>query len=198
VELRDAIRRRRMWRTFESWPVDAETVERILAHGQRAPSAGYAQGFAFLVLQGPDEVQRFWEAMSGGDDTWPGPGVRAAPLVIVPMGSKKAYLDRYAEEDKGWADRDESRWPTPYWLIDPAFASMLILLTAVDEGLGALFFGFYPPTLPAFREAFGVPEEWEPIGGIAIGHRAPTDPVKSSAQTRPRKPLGEIVHRGRW
>src|SRR5207244_2772727 len=144
---------------------------------------------------------RFWNATSGGDAAWPGKGVLAAPVIVVPMGSKKAYLDRYAEEDKGWTDRDEARWPTPYWLLDPAFAAMLMLLTVVDEGLeglGGLFFGLYPPTVGGFREAFGVPEEWDPIGAIAIGHRAPVDPVKSSAQTRARKPLEEIVHRGRW
>jgi nitroreductase len=198
MELREVIRRRRMWRTFENRAVDSGVVRRILEHGQRAPSAGFAQGFAFLVLEGAEETDRFWEATSGGDAAWPGEGVRMAPVLIVPLGSKKAYLDRYAEDDKGWSDRNEARWPTPYWLIDPAFGSMLMLLTAVDEGLGGLFFGLYPPTLGRFREAFGIPQEWEPIGAIAIGHRAPIDPVKSSAQTRARKPLEEIVHRGRW
>jgi hypothetical protein len=32
-----------------------------------------------------------------------------APLVIVPMASKDAYLSRYAEPDKGWTDLDEAR-----------------------------------------------------------------------------------------
>jgi nitroreductase len=186
-----------MWRTYQDRAVDPAVLQRILEYGQRAPSAGFTQGFAFLVLEGSDQTRRFWDATSGGGAAGPGEGVRAAPVIVVPLGSKKAYLDRYAEEDKGW-DRDEARWPTPYWLIDPAFASMLMLLSAIDEGLGALFFGLYPPTLSAFREAFGVPEEWEPIGAIAIGHRAPTDPIRSSADTRARKPLSELVHRGRW
>jgi len=198
MELKDVIRRRRMWRTYQDDPIDPEVLRRILEQGQRAPSAGYTQGFAFLVLDGPEETARFWEATAGGDPAWTGRGLRAAPVIVVPFGSKKAYLDRYAEEDKGWADRDESRWPTPYWLIDPAFASMLMLLSAVDEGLGALFFGLHPPTLPAFKEAFGVPGEWEPIGAIAIGHRAPRDPVRSSADSRLRKALDEVIHRGRW
>jgi nitroreductase len=187
-----------MWRTFEDRPIDPSVLDRILSYGQRAPSAGFTQGFAFLVLQGPDQTARFWRVTSGGDHAWPGEGLRTAPVIVVPFGSKEAYLDRYAEEDKGWADRDEARWPTPYWLIDPAFASMLMLLGAVDEGLGALFFGFYPPTLSAFKGAFGVPAEWEPIGAIALGHRAPADPVRSSADTRPRKPLNDFLHRGRW
>jgi nitroreductase len=73
-----------------------------------------------------------------------------------------------------------------------------MLLTAVDEGLGALFFGLFPPTLHEFKSAFGIPDEWDPIGVIALGHAAPKDPVRSSAHTRSRKPLQEIVHRGAW
>jgi nitroreductase len=188
-----------MVRTFLDGSVQPEVVHRILDHGRRGPSAGYAQGFAFLVFDGPEETGRFWGAASaGGDHEWILESVRRAPVVIVPLASKQAYLDRYAEEDKGWTDQDEARWPTPFWLVDAAFASMLMLLTAVDEGLGALFFGLYPPAIPSFKVAFGVPEEWEPIGAIAVGHPAPVDPVRSSRDTRRRKSLQEVVHRGRW
>jgi nitroreductase len=196
MEFGSVVRRRRMVRTFLDRPVDSDALQRILERGQRAPSAGYTQGFEFLVLEGPEQTGRFWEATSGDQPVLE--GVWAAHVLIVPLASKKAYFDRYAEEDKGWADRDESRWPMPFWYIDAAFASMLILLSAVDEGLGALFFGLFPPTLGAFKSAFGIPEEWEPIGAIAVGHPAPEDPVSSSAHTRPRKPLNDIVHRGRW
>jgi nitroreductase len=191
------VRRRKMVRTFLDQAVDAEILQRILERGQRAPSAGYTQGIEFLVLEGPAQTARFWEVVST-DEGGPGRGVRSAPVLVVPLASKQAYLDRYAEEDKGWTDRDESRWPMPYWYIDAAFASMLILLAAVDEGLGALFFGLFPPSLPAFKAAFGIPDEWEPIGVIALGHAAPKDPVTSSAHSRPRKSLDDILHRGEW
>ncbi len=93
-------------------------------------------------------------------------GMRRAPLIVVPHSNKSAYLDRYAEPDKGWTDRDEARWPVPYWDIDTGFAALLMLLTAVDEGLGACFFGIPPERTRAYREAFGVPEEFTPIGAI--------------------------------
>jgi carbon monoxide dehydrogenase subunit G len=32
--------------------------------------------------------------------------------------------------DKGWTDRDEARWPVPFWQIDTGMAALLILLTA--------------------------------------------------------------------
>jgi nitroreductase len=198
VEFRDVLGRRKMVRTFEDGPVDSQVIDRILWAGQRAPSAGYTQGFEFLVLQGPEEVQRFWDIVGGGDPEWPGEGTRRAPMIVVPLGSKAAYLERYAESDKGWTDRDESRWSAPYWTIDTAFAAMVILLAAVDEGLGGLFFGLYPPSMTAFRAAYGIPDEWEPIGAIAVGHPARIDPVRSSRDTRPRRGLEEIVHRGHW
>ena len=197
MEFRDVVRRRKMVRTFQDTPIDQAVLARILEHARRAPSAGYTQGFAFLVVEGPEDRKRFWDVVGGEDPEWPNDGVRVAPVIVVAFGSKQAYLERYAERDKGWTDRDESRWSAPYWHIDAAFASMLMLLTAVDEGLGALFFGLFPPTVPAFKAAYGVPEEWDPIGAMAFGHPAP-DPVRSSRDTRPKKPFDEVVHRGRW
>ena len=94
--------------------------------------------------------------------------MRRAPLLIVPMSNKDAYLDRYAEPDKGWTDRDESRWPVPYWDVDAGMAALLMLLTAVDEGLGACFFGVPPERVDAFRAAFGVPDD-VPAGRLRVG-----------------------------
>src|SRR6185437_5214725 len=96
--------------------------------------------------------------------------IKKAPLVIVPLSCKEIYLDRYAREDKGWTDRDDAHWPVPYWDIDTGFMAMLMLLAAVDEGLGALFFGIFPELMDRFRERFGVPGQYVPIGAVAIGH----------------------------
>jgi nitroreductase len=197
VEFQDVVRRRKMVRTFQDRPVDPEAVERILRTANRAPSAGFTQGISFLVLQG-EEVQGFWDAAFQGEepDRW-APGLMNAPLVIVPLASKQAYLDRYAEPDKGWTDMDEARWSAPYWYVDGAFASMLILLAAVDEGLGALFFGIFPPkNVPALLRGFGVPTEFEPIGAIAVGH--PGEDLVASSAGRGRKPLEDVIHRGSW
>ena len=123
--------------------------------------------------------------------------VQAAPLVIVPLSCKRVYLDRYARADKGWTDRDESRWPVPFWHIDTGMATLLILQTVVDEGLGALYFGIAPEAVAPFRAAFGVPDDHEPIGAVAIGHPAP-DAVVGSSSTVARRPAEEVVHRGGW
>ena len=105
-----------------------------------------------------------------------------APLVIVPLACKDVYLDRYARPDKGWTDRDEARWPVPYWYIDTGFTALLILLAVVDEGLGAVFFGIPPENVADFRAHSACPEQWTPIGAIAIGH---PDPAVRSRRARP-------------
>ena len=197
MELGEAIRRRRMVRNFEDRPVPPEALERILDHARRAPSAGHTQGFVFLVLEGTEQTGRFWDCTFPADRRvgfrWP--GLFRAPVLVLPCASKEAYLDRYAEPDKGWTDRDEARWPVPYWEIDCAFATMAMLLTAVDEGLGALFFGIFDG-LPELRAAFGIPAEWHPIGAVALGWPAPDEP--SPSLRRGRRPPEDVVHRGRW
>ena len=188
-----------MVRSYTDEPVDPAVVDRALANATRAPSAGFSQGWGFLVLDQPDDVRRFWAATTDPDQTpdrWL-QGMSKAPVVVIPCSSKAAYLDRYAEPDKGWADRDETRWPVPYWDIDTGMASLLILQTVVDEGLGACFFGIPPARLGAVRDAFGIPDRFSPIGAVTIGHPA-TGGAKGSPSTRTRKPVDDVVHRGRW
>jgi nitroreductase len=199
MDFQDVVRKRRMVRNYAERPVDSSSVERMLTNALHAPSAGFSQGWAFLVLDEPADLDRFWSATSedaGLPDAWKG-GMRTAPLLIVPLSSKTAYLDRYAEPDKGWTDRDPHRWPVPYWHIDTGMASLLILQTAVDEGLGACFFGIPRGRVEAFRGEFGVPDAYTPIGAITVGHRTDNVGAKGSA-ARGRKPAEEVVHHGRW
>jgi len=187
-----------MVRNYTDEPVEPDVVERILSHAVRAPSAGFSQGWEFLLLDQPDAVAAFWRATTPPDQQ-PGnwlEGMRRAPVVVVPLANKTAYLDRYAEPDKGWTDRDEARWPVPYWLIDTGMAALLILLGAVDEGLGACFFGIPPDRMAAFQEEFGVPDGYTPIGAITLGHRAPDR--RSPSLARGRRSTDEVVHRGSW
>jgi nitroreductase len=199
MEFRDVVLRRRMVRNYDpDRPVPAPVRERILEHALHAPSAGFTQGWAFLVLEEPADRDRFWAAATpgtGGRSRWLA-SMRTAPLIIVPHSNKRDYIDRYAEPDKGWTDRDETRWPVPYWHIDTGFASLLMLLTAVDEGLGACFFGIPAERIASYKAAFGVPDEYTPIGAISVGYRAPDHRSRSLA--RGRKPVTEVVHRGRW
>ena len=146
MELLDVVSRRRMVRRFDpERDVPFDTVRSLVALAQRAPSAGHTQGWDVLALTEAQDRARFWEVSTDapGDATGPGTawlrGVSAAPVLLVMLADPTAYLDRYAEPDKGWTDRSVDRWPIPYWDTDTAMAAMIVLLGAVDAGLGALF-----------------------------------------------------------
>ncbi len=55
-----------MVRRYADRPVAPEALDRLLANATRGPSAGFSQGYAFLVLDTPDDVARFWAA-TGAD-----------------------------------------------------------------------------------------------------------------------------------
>lgn len=192
-----------MVRRYAAEPVDPAAVERMLEAAQRAPSAGFSQGWGFLVLDTPADVARFWAATTPPEragaepDAWLR-GMRTAPVVVVAFSSREAYLDRYAEPDKGWTDRDEGRWPVPYWHVDAGMAALLILLTAVDEGLGACFFGITADCVEPLRTEFGVPAAFAPVGAITIGHPAEGERPVGSPTRRRRRAADEVVHRGHW
>lgn len=210
VEFADVVRRRRMTRAYDPAPLDRAVVARLLAQAHRAPSAGNAAGWAFVVLDTPEDTARFWRAQT--DDALPGgeadrwlAGMMRAPVVVVPCSRRDVYLERYAADDKaraGLGDRDERRWAMPYWHLDTAMAALLILQSVTDAGLGACFFGLVPDRLGAVRRTLGLPEgddAPEPIGAITIGHPAPRGTgARGSATTRRRTPWQEVAHRGRW
>jgi nitroreductase len=192
-----------MVRAFRPEPVPAAVLERVLDAGRRAPSAGHSQGWAFLVLEGPEQTAAYW------DVTFPDlearaafsfPGLFDAPVLILPLTHAYAYVARYAEPDKAAAGLGDSAdsWPVPYWTVDTSFAAMLMLLAAVDEGLGALFFGIFEGAEELLR-SLGVPEGYAPIGTIALGWPDEArDRRGLSSASRGRRDLDDVVHRGRW
>ena len=186
-----------MVRHYTDQPIAPETVELILANALRAPSAGFSQGWAFLALTEAADRARFWPFVPTRVENTP--TMQLAPLVVVPLAHKMTYLERYAEADKGWEDRAESHWPAPYWYIDTGMESLLMLLTAVDEGLGACFFGIMPENLQGFKDEFGIPDEFAPLGGITIGYRAPDEPEPNRERIAARrKGTRDVIHRGHW
>lgn len=201
MEFADVIRRRHMVRTYTDEPVPRSTVDAVVNAGLRAPSAGFSQGFAFVVLEGAAQTEMFWQATLRGGLTPKSGGrfdrLRAAPVVIIPLSHKAAYLDRYNEPDKaGLGLEREDGWPSPYWDIDTAFATMTMLLAATDAGLGALFFGIFEDHGP-LRAAFAIPGAYQPIGAITLGWPARRDP-KSPSLSRGRRPRDHVVHYGSW
>ena len=206
VEFGEVLRRRRMVRRYDpTREVPDEVVARLLRAATRAPSAGFSQGVDLLVLRSPEDRRRFWVSQSGEAAVEsPSPwlvGMSAAPVIVGVLSSPAAYLDRYAQADKAAAGKrqEADAWPIPYWDVDAGMSALLILLAAVDEDLGACFFGLVADGGHVrFAEAFGVPPDRRCVGAVTVGHPAPGDQPPSSATRRPRRPLEDVVHDGRW
>src|SRR6059058_5999097 len=99
MEFQEVVRRRRMVRNYNDRPLPPGVLDRMLANALHAPSAGFSQGWAFLVLEGADQTNRFWDATFPAEEraAFAYPGLFRAPAIVVPMSHKQAYLDRYAE-----------------------------------------------------------------------------------------------------
>jgi len=90
-------------------------------------------------------------------------------------------------------------WPVPFWYVDTGMAALCVLLTAVDEGLGACLFGIQVEHRAGFKAEFGIPDAYEPVGGITVGHRHPDLALQDAASIDARRRAKEeVVHRGQW
>ena len=199
MEFQDVVRRRRMVRRFDDRPVPAPVLDRVLDAARRAPSAGFAQGFDLVVLEGAEQTARYWDVTLPAEEREGFfAGIVRAPVLVLPITDRAAYLARYSEPDKAAAGLQEaSAWPVAYWDVDTGFAAMLLLLAAVDEGLGALFFGIFREEERLLAE-LGVPDGHRPIGTIALGYASGDDQPSGSSTRRARRPFDDVVHRGGW
>ncbi len=188
-----------MTRNFSGRPPAPGEVDRLLEGALRAPSAGNTQGRAFVVLEGVEETSRYWTATT--DRAWRERsaryvGLARAPVIILPFADPDAYVARYREQDKAVPGAADVEWVVPFWLVDAAFATMAVLLGAVDRGLGAAFLGNFRGE-DRLRTSLGVPEGMRWLGAILVGEPSEPDPPSTSAG-RPRRTLGDSVHRGGW
>ena len=196
MEFKEAVRKRRMVRHFTTEPVPPETINGILELAQHAPSAGFSQGCAYVVVTDPEVKKRL--ARHQGEEGYHAAGfhnwISEAPVAIVACVSEKLYHDRYSEPDKLDEQGREIDWPTPYWFFDIGASSMLVLLGAVDAGLAAAFTGV--PDVKGVKELLGIPAHFHPVGVISVGHGAKD--VRSPSLKRGRRPFSDFVHYEKW
>ena len=188
-----------MIRSFEDKAIPKVILDRILKNAFKGPSAGFSQGYEILVLTEKEDKIKFYEMWgniqerSESNKKWM--KMENAGVVLIVCSHKQAYLDRYAAPDKGWTDKDEARWPVPFWHIDAGMASLLALLTVVDEELGAVFTGVFDKDYA--RDKFSIPEQYTPMGAILIGYPASFDEPSPSLK-RGHRDLSDVVHYNSW
>ncbi|MFN3974061.1 MAG: nitroreductase family protein [Dehalococcoidia bacterium] len=173
MEFSAVVRQRRMVRAFQPRPLGSEKLLPLLQNAQRAPSAGHLEPQEFVLVKDATTKGRLAQAALGQEF------IAHAPLVIVVCADARRNTWRYGQRGQDF-----------YCVIDGAFASLLILLTAVDEGLGACFVGAFDDMEVA--RVLGLPPEVRPIGIIPIGY-----PAEAPSRLG-RRPLQERVHLERW
>jgi nitroreductase len=198
VELREILARRRMVRAYTPAPVSRETLERIVGTVRRAPSAGFSQGQRLVVVTDPQGRREIADAIGEEHYVEQGfaPWISGAAALVVVCTREEDYHERYRQPDKV-VEGEEIEWPVPYWHADAGAAAMLILLAAIDEGLGAGVVGVPVERMARVRELLAVPDDVAIVEVITLGHAAADDPSDrlSSRGTRRRRPLDELV---RW
>ena len=196
MEFTEAVLKRRMVRHFTSDPVSHEVIDEILRLAQHAPSAGFSQGSAYVVVTDPRTklkvaaLQGEGEYSAAGFHRW----ILEAPVAIVACVSERIYHDRYSEPDKLDERGREIGWPTPYWYFDIGAGCMIILLGAVDVGLAAAFSGV--SDVDGMKNLLGIPSHFHPVGVISIGHGSKD--IKSPSLKRGHRPIAEVVHYEKW
>ena len=126
------------------------------------------------------------------------PWISQAPVHVVVAMREDDYHDRYRQPDKLDESGEEVEWRVPWWWVDAGKAMMLLLLAAIDEGLGAGLFGLVGDDNDRLRELLGMPEDLEVVGVVTIGHAAPEDGPAALARSSPWKPLEEVVRWEHW
>ena len=110
-------------------PVDPAVVDRALAQRRPRAERRVQPGLGVPACSTPPTTStRFWAA-TADPATWPTPtawlrghdagagGDRAAARARRPTSTGTP------SRDKGWTDRDEARWPMPFWHMDAAMAT---------------------------------------------------------------------------
>jgi len=194
-----------MTRSLSSRPLPDGLLDEMVRLASRAPSAGKAQGWHLVVLEG-DDTARFWEITLPPTrrESFRWQGLLTAAAILLPFADPKAYTDRYSEPDKaatGLGVGPEA-WPVPYWTIDASMSMMTLLLAAEDAGLGALLFGVFNGETE-LRDSLGVPSHLELLGAIALGYpnqdRQPGAAAgKGLSAGRPGRTPDQIIRRGGW
>ena len=165
----EAITSRRNVRAFDGRPIPAADLDRILEAGRRSPSSQNWQPWDFILVTDRAQLRELAGVWRGAAHV---AGSAATIVVIGPA----------ADNEFGRAQFDLGQ------------ATMSMLLAAADLGIGTCHAGV--ADLDLARELLGFPADRPWAFLVSLGYPAdrPLTPVRNPR----RRPLGEVVHRGRW
>ena len=171
METWDAITSRRNLRQFADRPLPPEILERILEAGRRAPSSRNGQPWDFVVVTDRDQLREL-------STVWRGGGHVAQSAVTVALLVDDVD-DQHARETQQY---------------DLGQASMAMMIAAADAGVGTGHSAVGDQDKA--REVLGAPGGKRVAYLLDFGYPAdrPLKPIRNPD----RRPLDQVVHRGRW
>mgnify|MGYP006274146221 CR=1 FL=1 len=179
----EPIRERWSPRAFADRPVDPDVLRRLFEAARWAMSSFNEQPWRFIVgVKGQPGYDGVFACLNDWNQKWAG----TAPVIVLVAGRTRFSLDE-----------SENR----VWLYDCGAAAGFLCLQATQEGLHThQMAGILPEKA---HDSLDVPEGFEVVTAIAIGHqgevdRIPDDYHDDERAPRDRKPLDEIVFHGRW
>jgi len=176
MEFEQVLRKRRMIREFEpDKQLPGKIIRKLLRIAHRAPSAGHTQVQEFVIVKDPAIKKKLRQVAV--DQEY----VEEASTLIIVCSNTSRSEKRYGRRGREF-----------YSIIDGAFASMLILLTAVNERIGGGFVGAFEDD--KVSEILKLPRYVKPIGIITLGYPKETEPVEKFE----RIPIDDLIHYERW
>jgi nitroreductase len=127
MDFDEVIKKRKMIREYQQdRQIPTDIINKLLINAHSSPSAGHTQVQEFIVVIDPITKRKLCQASLGQRQ------VKDASVLIVVCSNTSRSVNRYGKRGTEF-----------YSIIDGAFASMIILLSAVNEGIGASFVGAF-------------------------------------------------------
>ena len=183
MEVREAIERRRAYRSLDPAPISDELIRDLAESASLAPSCFNNQPWRFVFVRDPDVLKEMHRALSKNNE-W----ITNASLIIAVFSRK--------EDDCVIRDRE-------YHLFDVGMATAFIVLRATELGLVAHpVAGFSPRKV---RAILGIPEDMQVITLVNVGkhadslHDTLTEQQKAVEKERPeRLPFEKFAYVDRY
>lgn len=200
MDVFEAMETCRAIRRLKPDPVPDDLLQRLVHYATRAPSAGNAQLWRFLIVTGDADreflgetfrramTDRLPPAPAADDNSRQARGLRTFRDFV--LGFERVPAVIFPCVENGYPPRGE---PNPIFMWSTIYpATQNLLLAARAMGLGAAMTTLHIVDEPTIRGHFGIPE------GVGIGATIPVGYPEGRYGPVNRRPAAEVTYWGRW